>query len=999
MSDKQEKLQGECLLGYVDFSKSLNTYEGSWSHVTPVEKKEKNIPSQYYQSKDFSSSSNLSRVRQSNGGYLPKVNTGIGAPKCTFIEGGIVPGLASPFAKYIIGPPKSNLYNPVFGEGGLEMGDTLVSSVSSADNVSDFKDGINLADTPTIPVNGLGSQYNKTGVTIPSLNTYNIWRLYNLNMPGKNPGGSDTYKLVKNRGYVFNDNNTSSYNGPWMYQHFNNDTVYACVVAPEGHPAFVGRIFPTSSDTLYETGCTLYYPNPPENSGKQPQSPRVLKTKKPELNPNLELNASRGNCGFHMHLLHDEINEHTSLSNNALIMIHFRSSDEKLAEANSMHVNDFLLYIFPNEPPRLYYKDPCQKKNTNQKDKYKVIQLNGPTLRDQRTINVYVHFAGSVMLIGFEEDPAEWNVFAPIEDIYNENQYYYPYLDAGAKVSMMISNMTLHFQYSPIAFNNFNLDHDYTAQDNGDPNDNYYSRLKTEMTVDNTGTDLNYILQKNAYLNNSITTITDKEHVSPPTYYADWRSNDYQKQLSFSQITMLNQTVFNNKTGQYDFNQSVKEYFIEWQTSIEGPVFLQIADTPDKTQKPAPTIIENIKDLSPYLSGWKVKYSGIGKLRGFIQGTATVILKDLILSEEGPDILNTLEENTMLITLSAGYGESKRYFQGIIKNSVTEYNSTGSTTTLTCLDLAHTVLTQTKIRGVYVFTFSRFMDVLRICCEIVGFPKDTGYFITENPFSSSSDAKSVEKNAFWNETLKFRIGAGLQLYSSVISDYLSVQPLGKGVLEDAIMPVLDSMWNKSLMPTMYWDYKDHRIVITVRQSQVDEIYFYGSFINDKLPDTRDRVIVDNYSITTDNDTLYSGSLFYAIGILRPIIMTQPDTFESVEPTDITNVQPKIGWVGFNKIWVEDLSPSFIQTQTQLKAQADIRKTNRLQVVHSKISFKLHITQPLNHWASFIITTFSQKTTNNATNPYGYTNVTYDYDKENNLLTADVEGENFPRSFA
>ena len=94
------------------------------------------------------------------------------------------------------------------------------------------------------------------------------------------------------------------------------------------------------------------------------------------------------------------------------------------------------------------------------KKEYIPIHLKGPSLSDGE-INVYVHFVGPIMLVGFNEDPLDWNVFSAVQDDNQSEQYLYPYIDVDASIALLINNMTTHFQYSPLAFNNFNKDSEY----------------------------------------------------------------------------------------------------------------------------------------------------------------------------------------------------------------------------------------------------------------------------------------------------------------------------------------------------------------------------------------------------------------------------------------------------------------------------------------------------------------------------------------------------------
>jgi hypothetical protein len=71
---------------------------------------------------------------------------------------------------------------------------------------------------------------------------------------------------------------------------------------------------------------------------------------------------------------------------------------------------------------------------------------------------VFVHYAGPVMLIGFSPDVSSWNCMSPIladERVDDENTHFVPYISEKAIIKIKFQHISAKFNYSPIAFNNY----------------------------------------------------------------------------------------------------------------------------------------------------------------------------------------------------------------------------------------------------------------------------------------------------------------------------------------------------------------------------------------------------------------------------------------------------------------------------------------------------------------------------------------------------------------
>lgn len=958
-SPESTELRGLCWLGYTNFTK-VKSYSGSYPINEAVLSPTSNIPASAYASGQFKKSSKLRSVLQANNALIPKVNTGIGAPRCTFVYGGISPDKTPFFANYIKGPNAN--YGPFNWSGAL----TGVAS-PNANTTNDTTQYTNTGESPIIPVRSLPAKYGNEAP--PILTTYNIWELENT----KNLVSNHGVKFKENLGYVYDD--LKDYSGPYLTQQFDNDTVYAKVDAPPGHPAHVMRRYPMSQDLMYEKEAKLYYPD-----GRTPDS--------------IGLEQSGMNCGFHVSVRYNLIDDvYDDAANLVLIW--------GTCYAQKYTVSKFMLFMSAHGKPRLQYLNPITQ------NEWIVYPIEGPVLTTGE-LNIFVHFAGPLMLLGFDDDPQNWNVINAIreQDIYpssiaGDDTMFYPELPPESPISMWFNNMHALFQYSPIAFDNYNLDQVWQNSadriQDGDPTAsvNTKSLYRLSHLTDNNDkgiTIANTDFQKHMFLNKNYTNIeTDETSKLGPTFYADWRSLNNQSSTAQSgnskansQLEIVNATVVGNKT-------SKEVPFVRWNTTVEGPILLQVSDSLSDDKPEQAKDMYFLANLTNYMTAWTATYTPELENRSFLKGEATVRLHNLGLTEEGRNILAALEEHVLTITLGGGYIDDPRvFFQGYVEDIQTVYEKGGATTTLRCVDIGYKVLSETKAIHPYTFACCRFKDIIQLCVEEAGLFNH--YSLIESPYSSSDDL-----NKTWDTILKRRVARGFYYTSSSLTQQLSVNVADEPFYESVFTPVLTSVLDKGIFPIMYWNPEKEQLVFTTKQSECDELIFLGTTENGEdipLPDNRHGVIIDKYTITTKNNNLVHGALFRSKSDIGTVLSYSPKIEKFIQPP-ILGEEPtnSFGWVGFYKLHYEDIAEQWKVTMEEVKNYGDAYVENYLKSTYNNLDCDVYVTEPLSPWAQFAVKTFNSVA---VTDKYFYKSIHYTFEKDTNLITANIVGENIPK---
>jgi hypothetical protein len=590
-------------------------------------------------------------------------------------------------------------------------------------------------------------------------------------------------------------------------------------------------------------------------------------------------------------------------------------------------------------------------------------------------------------MIGFTEDPQHWDVFGPVSAVDNPDNHYFPQLPPESKISIIFENITTHFQYSPIAFDNYNA---------SQPTDLMANRYKVGLQIEteNEFAELKNNLKKYAYLNKNKTDHDGLEdyHIAP-TYYADWRSEP---------------------ANQMELIHRPSGYYVKWDTTIEGPAFLSISDIPGEKKpsdairaiNPKSQIIQTIPtygDVTEYLTKWTVTYDTAFDNHSFLRGTATVTLENLALTPNGRKILSSLEEHVLLVTLGANCIDSsditnttnvpatRTFFQGYVLTSSTTYSKSGSTTTLNCSDIASRLFDDCVANDAFIFVGCRYRNCVQTAAQLVGLTKHFTCDLT--PFNDGG------ANNRWGYAVNARIARGLYLSSSAINEVLSVSISDPELMNSLVKKVMESINNINTFPVLYWNPEEERLILTAKQSDIsgkyEELSFLGEGNDIPIPNDKHGIIVENYTIESNNQMLSDAYVFWTKLIDGPTNITSAND-PSFPPSlpDPENPPRQRPWVGFPKTFAKCFVDQFKQTQFEAEFYAHVYDETFLRTCYQNIRFKVYVTRPLRPWSMFKIKTLSAKG-NNVTDPYFYKQLIYSFDKKTNIITADITGETQP----
>jgi hypothetical protein len=1014
MSDQfqPKELQGTCLLGAITLPNPGHLGGRFVRHRTPLGD---TLTSQNFQhhldypgkDKYPEVSQRLKSVVQGGGGLICEPNNRIGAPMCTFLYGGISPGAAHPLLNLVQGPSGGDQlmingqeYNPNFARqattGDRRQGgpDPITSSTSPFEYP-----GVQFPQIPSATV----APFNASKVNT----TFNIWQLSNL--PTTDLG---IYELVGNFGPAPIAGLTSS-QATTLSTHPSvrqvptiannmliNVNAVNCVAQLE-------RMYPISQDLAYNNPL-LYYP---KDAFADTSTREVL--------------ASGGeNCGFQIHFHHTNIgtfvnsNTKDGTQINGSIKIEFGAPELPTAPTVGLeNIVYYQLILTPDRVPELFYYHPYLME-------FRSLPVRGRPFgqnAESTAYSVYVHFAGPVMMVGFGTDIGDWNVYNPIEadeKTESRDKLFYHRIPKDSTIRLTVANMSCTFEYGPMAFNSYHREN-VDPTNNPDPigvQDLPYMNAEFRAPVGRQAyiaPDLiNKEMQTNAFVNpdSDETLLTHS-----PTYYGDWRSQ--------SRAATTPEIYYDGATTPIvDAFGKVTEYVtsgkVRWDTTIEGPIFYHVRSSQDTNRNTA-SLVTNFQgwgDLSTYMTEWHVTCSsdGHGNL-AYVSQTAEVTLVNLAASKLGRRILNLLENSLLAITLGGGFDSNQVFFQGVVESQSTTYEGTESVTKLICRDIQTVLLEGLTFPVPFYFGGTRYQDVIQIVMDLIGL---TDYYqLQSKPFGQ--DATSATGFATFQQALAIR--ASLVRFNSDLADLtnglrdanITTRP------RDLITNYLQIILDQDTFPVLFYNPATEMINLCWRQDPglVDSLQFLGQ-IDDSgkvlLPNSTDEsqhgVLKDYYVITTNNRQLHAGMLIFGVLPMSQVITVErrdPSNnlgfFQSIDPQSLVAINnaitndtefPDIAYVGFRKFYVDTINTRLIHTRSNLQLVADAIEP-LLKSPYQGITFTCYVTHPLSHMGRFVIDTFIGGNRVTSTDYYIYKQVRYDFNKNQNTITATIDGVRLP----
>lgn len=412
--------------------------------------------------KEFKTSKKVKQLSSVHNAKISDVNTSPSASSCTFAYGGIGEGFHLVF-NLLRGPANSQytdiakILPPTILKTipNLTPPDTT-SLLDDRQSIKSFIPFIEYKnDTRLVNAKYLSEVALQTNQAY--LTTYNIWHLFDFN---------DNTKLLNN------STNVILYEGPEKVKNkpfiktirdgLNGSKVFLDTKG-KGKSVTLKRIFPTSYDAIYNSDLNrpiLFYPTRIKyNSGGTftlAKDTAPGKTSKDIFILPERIQAyGNSNCGFHINL--SSLNVTDPDSNITLIYENNSPND------NSLYVLSILLT--PNSLPIVIVK---YKEDGNIKYK-EFTQIKAPVFDGKATLgyDIFVHFAGPTLLIGFTPDQSQWNAIYPEKKSTtqgNTTEYIDFSFEKGQSfVKFNATNCSFAFTYSAIVFDNYSCDFKFSS--------------------------------------------------------------------------------------------------------------------------------------------------------------------------------------------------------------------------------------------------------------------------------------------------------------------------------------------------------------------------------------------------------------------------------------------------------------------------------------------------------------------------------------------------------
>jgi len=801
------------------------------------------------------------------------------------------------------------------------------------------------------------------------LTTYNIWHIIN--------GSNNAYKYI---GPAVSGVNTGTLRTV-------KDPVNGAQIelTSEKTNTTIKRIFPTAYDALYQNEAVIYNPDG---------------TSEP-----IKARGSNGNNGFHINFSASNMQQ-----NSSAIKIAVKPQVE-----NNNFINDFFIEFKIDSKPVLKIYDPYSKSYIIQTD------LIAPVLdkTNMNSYDVYVHFVGPNLLVGFSPDITRWNT---VINFSGREVFCPPETD----VFISLSNTNLKFRYSAIIFNNFNNNQPKSFTKNYLTAEFKYSKKKIPDVASFLNTVKNSF-EASSYRINGSPQNTGYNSTNPLdkniSYFADLR-------LSGSQFANI--TEFTSPSGaSADPDRQTVLFKLTYNCTIEGPAFLQIevphpgvlaangvadigsgnsSSTDYKFVNPQLNqLFYDVGDITSWVESWSVNCTAELSNLSKISKTASITLKNID-SLDGQKFINAIENNLLVVSIDAGYvqGNLYPYFQGFITNTSYSRKGNDSTFILSCQDIASFVL-----ENLY-FDKNMLIAGMRHDLALDSIMACSGFW----SFYSRNNADLANGGSIYGIDLR------LNSNSTNNQDLIKLNPLDK--IYEKFGKILERLNNPYSLPTFRWaerfgfklecrnNYVDNDLKFTGLNSAGTAYVFNSNASNtiNYLANFQSDIhglLVDDYTIKTDVKGLSSGVRVFgvamtgfladeryspgSVSILNIPTQTQVDLLGYLQNAPFNPSQAP--YVGFKKYLMWSMQKNEIPDQQVLK-----RITDSIELVSktpiSSISFRCYVAKPLNFHGKFMINVFQGQKVN-STDQYVYQSVDYSYDKSNNLITASVQGTNMPIS--
>lgn len=935
-------------------------------------------------------SSNIITLNKGVGGQIPILNLKIGAPMATFAEGSIVPNETA-------GP-----YNLIYGASVSSFGldryilPTTFNSVSY-NTYSGVSNPLNNVVTPSgLDSSPFGYIPLRTGEirgTSPKkLPTWNIWKQITNNDLLK--------KFLPGLGVI----NYNTLNAPHIETTIGAE-IPGIAINSANTFAVLERIFPIADDLLYKRP-DIYYKN---------FSTGNIETK--------QCKASGGpNCGFRINLKNLTAPAPyvggNGIPSQSSIIIAF---GDFFRDSKTPNLATKFGIIITSSGAKLRVYNSVKKQWTT-------IVLDNQNFLNNGELNVFVHFAGPCMYVGFNENPNDWYVLEPNLENFN----FEPRIPADSKISIVVENLSCTFFYSPICFNTLDYISCFEQNDLSETQiqplvGKSFYKLYFDVDADDglAKDSINENILKAEFDSRCLPTSSERPN-DKPTYHRDWRSfnNATDGLYEFSVKTL--KTSEDRVTFPDDPRQRSVSAII-YETTIEGPVFFYARNYIRRVAGGNNTgpIVRNIwgklSDITKYFVSANIKerYQP-NDFYSVKNVTAELNFVNLTNDDVGRQILNAIQENLLVVTLKSGYPDEgiHTFFQGVITEVRVTRSSDSFATKLICQDLGYYLLDnlQFPVFNDLPLGMRTIENILYDSFELLGL---SNYLKVR---SRISDYDALYDNYF-------KIAEGDNIYQNSVNDRIThvnfkVKPIQ--LIENLFsrIPLLTSsdylLGGLENQPVFRWDPTSGAFFVALRNDEdPDSIWLAGppgslqTLANKNISPISNKPSIHGISLgdeagwteTTNINTLHSDVLITSrLQDGTPYTPRLPGEFRrsfiSVERYQELNqlvkegnnsYQQQIGYIGFNKKKIVELQDQPIYKSKKL-VDARLRQEQVLiRYTLQEMLLNVYVTRPLRSHYKFTVESFQGSANVVFDNSYIYSEVVYSIDVNSNLIKAQITG--------
>ena len=780
----------------------------------------------------------------------------------------------------------------------------------------------------------------------------------------------------------------------------------------------IKRVFPVSKDAVYYQNAPYLFPTcTPINNftsvdERQAWSESVYRSPAVLGNTNFaydEIKSIGGdNCGFHIRLSGITMNTLDS-------RIRIELNDESTAKKNDT-IFGLLITLTPDQVPVIEYK--YYKSSTNNGLNYKEFKRTLTDVKlpifDHRNLkgtDIFVHFVGSVIMIGFDQQINTWISINPeesgstvIEPFFSKNNTY---------IKLNVLSCSFKMRYSAIMFRNIDFANGFIDLGATSPTKNKYVQnsyiladftSSPDKTANLSAANLLSTFTNNKYLGKNATvynTLQDKV----VSYFGDWRNPNTRANSDFTYTEIYDSTTI----YQSYVRRAGKLYYNNY---IESPLYL--AFEAGNNNLAPPELLQPISNgnISPYITNWTVRVQSENPNFSQILKSGSINLVNLDTDAYGLRVLELLEHNIIAVSVSAGYGDVlEPYFDGVITNVSTTRKGSGSSTVLSVQDLTTYIFDNVYFDYMVPFGTRTLKTSIQACMNFSGF--SDWYKIETNSELLPADAKSTGKI----DGLSLRINPN----ASSNQDVIKASPI------DKILPKLSGFLNKlnalGNQATFRWDEKQKLFILDARYMHLDDdLKFTG--IDNVVPGTTSGqrinvrptrnistpdwhgLITESFVINTNLDSLAYGVNTYGItsGVIGSVSYETDEQFHAaslslaaknnVINSLINTTSVPAGYVGFRKFIKDSYEQNELPSDQLVKFKHD-QNVKIIRTPFHSLSFSCYVTKPLKAHGTFVVKVFVDNSAinpvYNITDKYIYKSIDYSYNKSTNLITANITG--------